>query len=62
MGFDRAGTKDKGIRKARVWHKNCKLCGKPIILGEYYIKVGGSKTSNCGIAHLTCVSPNHSKG
>ena len=60
MGFDRAGAKDKGIRKARVWHSNCKLCRKPIIPGEYYIEIGGSNTSNCGIAHLTCVSPNHS--
>jgi len=59
MGFDRAGAIDKGVRKARVRHGNCKRCGKPIRPTEYYIEVGGSKTSNCGIAHLSCESPDH---
>ncbi len=59
MGFGREGTKDKGIRKARVWHELCKRCSKPILPGEYYIDVDGSLTSNCGEAHLACVAPNH---
>lgn len=57
MGFGREGAKDKGIRKARVWHENCKRCGEPILPGEYYIEVGGSLTSNCGLAHIDCGNP-----
>ena len=59
MGFSRDEGKEMKITKARVWHENCKRCYKPILPGEYYIEVGGSITSYCGIAHLSCESPNH---
>jgi len=45
MGFSTSAVKEMKIIKARVWHENCKRCGKPILPGQYYIGVDGSLTS-----------------